>query len=85
MSASMYWEPAKRPLVSLPYGFQRAAAPTWFRQDGSISSERYTADSSDLLFLEGMAAAGSPEVKEGARMLIEAIQQHGQIEVWIER
>lgn len=83
MSASMYW----RPVVRKPDGEHvpdslryRLAQRIW-DQDGSPPTDKDEIGPEIIPYLEGLHDGGVA----GAEDLIEAIRQHGSIEIWISR
>lgn len=87
MSADLYWrpvnpEPSGR---SVSGGLHFLLGPRLWGHDGTLTSESWEVDESLIPFLEGIEAAGSPENAAGARELIDAIENHGTIEILIAR
>jgi hypothetical protein len=83
MSASMLW----RPVNPKPDGeyvedaFRQAIAKRLWGGDASSSTQPHELDASDLPYLNGLRDGGV----KGAQVIIDAIQKHGSIEIWIER
>lgn len=80
LTLSLYW----RPLVpqekkSLPYELKYAISRRWFGHDGSLKGSAIT-DEDSIHYLNGLADANV----KGAKELIEAINQYGEVEVIIE-
>ena len=85
MSLDCYWEPLPPPSANdVPQGFKYVVAERWFGHDGSLRGERML-DAHDLAYLAGLrdAAGTGGDVAEGARILIDAINKHGEIRFWI--
>lgn len=85
MSTNLYWRPVKpQKKNSLPNGLKYVLARRYWGSDGSISDGPSILIDEDIPFLEGVSLAGQGEVKDGADMLIDLIQKHGEVEVWTE-
>lgn len=80
MSNHLYWLPPRGPSGNrLPYVLKSVLAPRLWGQDGSVRSDKTRLDEGNLDYLYGLADAGV----EGALELINAIQRHGAVDVWI--
>ena len=86
MSFSMHARPAPTDLpdpetfITLKY----AIARRWFDHDGSLRSDYITIRKEQIPFLDGIAAAGAPDVKKEAEVLIQMIRDNPQgVHVWI--
>ena len=84
MSMDLYW----RPVVPIEgQHLSRELKYTISRElwdhDGTIGGNA-TLSAEHIGFLRGMAAAGKEEVRKDCRTLVEAIEKHGAVEVWIE-
>lgn len=79
----MHW----RPVNPKPEGeyvdddFRHSVAERFWGHDGSLRSDPRELDKSDLPYLQGLRDGRV----QGAQAIIDAIQKHGTIEVWIER
>jgi hypothetical protein len=87
MSSSLYWRPAPKKVPaaqSLPYGLKSVIARRLWDHDGSLNGDPVEVDHAFLPYLRGVADAGNGDVAEGARELIGLIEEHGEVELWIE-
>lgn len=75
MSATLKWEPSKRKSQSLPDALKFV-----LRDKGGVTGERTIFGSENLAYLRGLADAGI----EGAQALIDAIDKHEEVELWLE-
>lgn len=86
MSSTMRWEPA--PAVHgqrLSSTFKLLVSDRWFGHDGSLGSGEIILDRQDVAFLEGIIwASNNIEIREDARTLVDRINEHGAVRVWIE-
>lgn len=85
MSTSLYWRPV--PVdpsgTSLPYGLKKAVARRFWDHDGSLYGDPAELTADDLPYLEGVRDGGGEEVAAGAQQLIDAIEKHGRVEIFI--
>lgn len=80
MSANIYWEPAKRRQNDLPTGapqhFMRVLRQLGWADDGNL----------DERALPGLRAcfetSADEDFRKCVRILIEAIEKHGEIHIW---
>lgn len=82
MSTDLYWRPAPRvipPGNELPHALKRTLAKRLWGHDGSLNGDAVEVDKAFIPYLEGLADA---EVA-GARELINAIHEHGDVELFI--
>ena len=77
MSANLKWEPAKREAGDLPDGLKFALRDKRGMFQSGDGRERF--DESDLNYLRGLMDAGI----EGAQELIELIEKHEAVELWL--
>lgn len=75
MSATLKWEPSKRKSQSLPDALKFV-----LRDKGGVTSERTIFGRGNISYLRGLADAGV----EGAQELIDAIDKHEEVELWLE-
>lgn len=75
MSSNLMWEPAKRKAKSLP-----DALKIVLRDKGGLDGGRKIYSRDDLQYLTGLAHA---EI-DGASELIELIEKHEIVELWLE-
>ena len=81
MSLNLYWQPKQPQGQSLCKGLKFALSREYFV--GNYASVTMT--SADVSFLRGVIAASSDEAtKADAQVLIDAIETHGTIQVWLE-
>jgi hypothetical protein len=74
MSANLMWEPAKRPAESLPDALK------FVLRDRYGLEHRQTFGRNQVPYLQGLADANI----EGALELLEAIEKHESVELWLE-
>lgn len=84
MSFGLYWEPAQPTKgISLPVGLKYILAKRFFEHDGTLRGDVFLGPG-HASYLEGVRdAATSHEVRQGAEALLEAIDKHKTIRVWI--
>lgn len=82
MSSSMYWRPAPKevpPPNELSYELKKAVARRWWDHDGSLNGGEIEIGRGHLNYLQVLADGGV----EGADDLIKAVEEHGNVLVWI--
>lgn len=85
MSFNCYWEPVPPPSANrIPIGFKYVVARRWFDHDGTLRGE-IVLDRDSLAYLRGLmdAAEERTDIHIGAKMLVDAIEKHGQVRFWI--
>ena len=84
MSMDLYWRPVI-PIEGqhLSRALKYAISRELWDHDGTLGGAA-TLSTAHVGFLRGMAAAGNEEVSKDCRTLVEAIEKHGAIVVWIE-
>ena len=75
MSANLMWAPAKRDKQTLP-----DALKFILRDHCCLDSDKQTWEKDQIPYLRGLAHANV----EGAQELIDAIDTHGAVEIWLE-
>ena len=75
MSANLMWEPAKRKAKSLPDALKFV-----LREKLGLGSERREFSHNDDCYLRGLRDGGV----EGAQELLDIIEQHEIVEIWLE-
>ena len=85
MSTNLYWRPVPReiPPARTVNALKRAIARRVWDHDGSLHGDTIIVGTELLPYLEGLRDAGTEETREDASELIEAIQEHGSVEIWI--
>lgn len=83
MSNDLYWRPAPKdlpPARSLPHGLKARLARRLWGEDSPALGSTMDVDQHELPYLEGLADGGV----DGAADLVDAIREHGTIQLWIE-
>jgi hypothetical protein len=84
MSMGLYWR-LVAPIegAHLSQALKYAISRELWDHDGTLGGDA-TLSAEHIGFLRGMAAAGNDEVRKDCRTLVEAIEKHGAVVVWIE-
>lgn len=83
MSSSLHRRPVPKdlpPAGDLSDHLKHCLAQRYWGHGGSLTSEPIILDRTDLAYLEGLADGGV----EDASMLIEGINDHDRVQIWIE-
>ena len=85
MSTSLYWRLQEDGRKSLGYQIKFYIAPEWWGHDGSLGSDEYLVTEIDFAFLRGIiAGTNQPDVKKEAQKIIDLVDKHGPIFVWLQ-
>ena len=81
MSTNLYYRPlpAEPDKIELPFELKKAIAQRFWDHDGSLYGDEVRFDSQDIPYLNGLKHAGI----RGAAQLINAIETHRAVKVWI--
>lgn len=84
MSFGLYWEPAEPTRgIPLPIQLKYTLARRFFDHDGTLRGDVFLGRG-HVLYLEGVRdATNNSEVRQGAEALIDALEKHNTIRVWI--
>lgn len=83
MTSTLMWLPVRpEGANSLSFKTKVRISRKLFDTDGSTGTGKVQMDFNDIGFLEGMIAAGDPEIRKDCEALIEAIKVYGAIELW---
>lgn len=86
MSSTMRWEPVQ-PVRGhrLSSDFKLLISTRWFGHDGSLAQGEIVLSTSDIPFLEGIIwGSNNTTIREDARTLVDRINDHDYVRVWIE-
>jgi len=85
MSFGLYWEPSAPTRGNpLPTELKFIMARRFWGGDGSTRGETLLISGNDMAYLQGVRdATASCEIQEGVDELISAINDHGEVRVWV--
>lgn len=85
MSSTLYWKPViPERGRDLSYETKRVISRYIWDTDGSIGGSPARLTEGNIEFLRGMELAGSENIRKDMKILIDAINEYGVIELWHE-